>query len=161
MVIQIAFIVVLFCHIPFLFFAGKEGLCIVVDEIRRNSISKDLETRLSSPPAARIHLSNKMVYKDMNYGVYIACTLGLYIVELAGACFINNIDTVFDFASAIAVSFISFWFPSIYYLIAEKRYGQYNRYYHNMAWFLNCLGVVNFLLGIWTGVQSIVSNNKQ
>jgi amino acid permease len=32
-VIQVSFIVVLFCHIPFLFFAGKEGLCIVVDEL--------------------------------------------------------------------------------------------------------------------------------
>jgi amino acid permease len=32
-VIQVSFIVVLFCHIPFLFYAGKEGLCIVVDEL--------------------------------------------------------------------------------------------------------------------------------
>jgi len=156
MVIQVAFIVVLFCHVPFLFFAGKEGLCIVVDEVQRNSISKDLEVRLSSPPAARVHLSNKMVYKDMNGAVYIACTLGLYAVELVCAVFINNIDTVFDFASAIAVSFISFWFPSIYYLIAEKRYDKYNKYYHNMAWFLNILGIVNFALGVTTGIQSIV-----
>jgi hypothetical protein len=29
---QVAFIIVLYCHIPFLFYSGKEALCIVVDE---------------------------------------------------------------------------------------------------------------------------------
>jgi hypothetical protein len=42
MVIQVSFIIVLFCHIPFLFFAGKEGLLIVFDEIQRKSISSAL-----------------------------------------------------------------------------------------------------------------------
>jgi hypothetical protein len=29
---QVAFIIVLFCHIPFSFYSGKEALCIIVDE---------------------------------------------------------------------------------------------------------------------------------
>lgn len=158
----------MFCHIPFLFFAGKEGLCIVVDELQRNSISNALNLKLQEPLAqvdtqgSQVEVivkkkSDRMAYKDMNLVTYVAVSLSLYTIELFGAMLINDITTVFDFASAIAVSFISFWFPSIYYLIAEKRYGKYNRYYHNMAWFLNILGVFNFALGISTGTLSIVN----
>jgi hypothetical protein len=34
--------IVLACHIPYVFFAGKEGLCIFVDELDRKSISNML-----------------------------------------------------------------------------------------------------------------------
>lgn len=45
-IVQISFMIVIACHIPFIFFSGKEGLCIIIDEIDRKSISSALWLKL-------------------------------------------------------------------------------------------------------------------
>ena len=47
-IIQISFMIVLTCHIPFIFFSGKEALCIMIDEVQRKSISSALWHKLQT-----------------------------------------------------------------------------------------------------------------
>ena len=44
--LRAAFLIVIGCHIPFLFFSGKESLLTIVDEIQRKSFSKLLEIQV-------------------------------------------------------------------------------------------------------------------
>lgn len=44
-IIRVLFLIVLACHVPYIFFSGKESLCIIVDEIMRGKMTKALEER--------------------------------------------------------------------------------------------------------------------
>lgn len=46
--LRFMFMIVIACHIPFIFFSGKEGTLIVIDELDRGSISKALKHKLGA-----------------------------------------------------------------------------------------------------------------
>jgi len=45
-VMQVLFLIIIACHIPYLYFSGKEALLIMIDEFMRNSISATLSKKL-------------------------------------------------------------------------------------------------------------------
>lgn len=49
------FLIILACHVPYLFFSGKEALLIMIDEVMRKSISLTLSKKLLNENAEEIN----------------------------------------------------------------------------------------------------------
>lgn len=64
----------------------------------------------------------KLAYLDMKNSYYYGATLGFFAVILLGACVIPDVDVIFEFAGAICVNNLSFIFPGLFYIAANKRY---------------------------------------
>lgn len=45
---QFLFLIILACHIPYLYYSGKESLLIIIDETMRKSISFTLSKKLQN-----------------------------------------------------------------------------------------------------------------
>ena len=227
--------ILLSCHIPFIFFAGKEGLLITLDELDRKSISNALFHKLYAtntafanenmdtvPPnpnlpmpgtdcsdevlevvtpdhrsqtavlfenvdtnennpdklkpsrmtaglrqtmsmAVKSRLSvmtteevNRMAYMDMRAPLYYGGTLGFYAVVIVGSIVIPSVTIVFDFAAAFAISAIAFFFPSIFYIQGNKRFGKGTIGYKRLAYLYFVIGCFNVCLGLTATVFSIL-----
>ena len=68
--------------------------------------------------------TNRLAYKDMKGVYYYLATLTFYGIQMGMAIIITDISTIFDFASAIAISALAFIFPGLFYKLAMKKYGQ-------------------------------------
>ena len=104
--------------------------------------------------------ANRMAYKDMNNLYYVVATLSFYAIIVLGAIAIKDIAIVFDFAGAISVSAIAFFFPATFYPMAIKKYNIERTWKVKrnicISYFFIVLGLINFSLGIFVAVINIV-----
>ena len=132
------FAIVLACHVPFIFFSGKESLLIMIDEFNRKSISRALQDKMMNvSPLSKINKgeidintqldneerSSSMAYKEMNYVLYFTATVSMFALEIVGSIVLTDIGMIFEFISAVAFSQLSFILPGAFYLLAERKYG--------------------------------------
>ena len=66
-IMQIMFLIILACHIPYLFFSGKEALLIIIDETMRRSISLTLSKKLLQNDNAIVSRESVPLYGNPLY----------------------------------------------------------------------------------------------
>ena len=148
--LRVTFLVILGCHIPFIFFTGKESMLIIIDELEKKSVSIALQEKLqeirrkSVIPEAKVladeilvtesevdindqlktemKRASSMAYKEMDYWKYFTGTTLLYLAEIIIALSTDDIGLLFEFLSAISISCIAFLFPGLMFLIADKKF---------------------------------------
>jgi len=118
------------------------------DDIARGSVIKYRE-----------HIQN-LTYKDMNNFYYYAITLGLFALEVFLAIILDDIGTIFNYLSAITVTFLGFWFPAFFFIYAEKKFPNHKLYQSNlfhriMAYFHIFLGLIIFVLSISSNIITL------
>jgi len=104
--------------------------------------------------------AQRLAYKDMNYGIYISCTLAMYGLIVLIAMLVPDIGTIIDFVCAYSVSCMAFFIPSVFYTRAIKKFGvdvkgpgvKTNL---TIACIFIPLGILNFTLSITSALLSI------
>jgi len=173
-VLRAVFLVVLACHIPFIFFSGKEAALIIIDEVDRKSTSEELQAkfeRLKQQSGSFRQASQKAgeeeadpAYLDMRPWLYYLGTLLIYAVEITGAIFIKDISTIFGFVSAFAGSCIAFGFSGAFFLSAMKKFGTEEdrkelRKDIVGGWAMLVLGIVSFVFFNVGNVLALIPSN--
>ena len=67
-------------------------------------------------------LSNKLAYKDMKDIYYYSASILSLATICFLACVVPNVSIVFNLVSIVSCNCTSFFFPSIFYITAAKRY---------------------------------------
>ena len=87
--------------------------------------------------------------------IYYTASVTLYGLSVFGACVIPDVDVIFEFVASISVNCLAFIFPSVFYLMAKKKYGSQ---YDEVSTFLVICSYLQFLLGIVAFVAGMTNN---
>ena len=137
-IIRSGYLIGLVCHIPFLFFAGKESFLTLIAESWNKSLSTSIENGLkehekkhlnqtgSPPSGASLNpdpevendVQRKSVIESMDPYTYFIGTSILIGVCVLGAITIPDPEQIFEIISGFTVSAIVFIFPALFYLVA-------------------------------------------
>ena len=67
LIMQVLFNIILACHIPYIFFSGKESLLIIVDECWRRSISYTLSEKMQQFKRSQVGVSDSTMGNQSPY----------------------------------------------------------------------------------------------
>jgi amino acid permease len=120
--LRVVFLLVLGCHIPFFFYIAKESTLIIIDELNRESITKQMkqiEKEVSEGSFVPSEEGRPMPYKNMSNTIYYPVSVLIFVIVMLGAIFLENIGVIFQYISAVSVSCQSFIFPGVFYLLGK------------------------------------------
>jgi len=129
LILSVMFLIVIGCHIPFIFFGGKDCALNLYNELSKKQLSTVLEQKLLLMDTSHVneeeqrYIRNSLKQlKDINGYAYYSIVCGTYFAEIILAIFVNDIGLVFEFVSAISCSTISFMIPALYVILSERKF---------------------------------------
>ena len=88
----------------------------------RQSVNKSLDKSAFSDDEGQGHAADGLAYKDMKAAYYYGATLTYFGLTILGACAIPDVDIVFEFIGTICVNALTFIFPTLFYLVAKRKF---------------------------------------
>lgn len=125
MILRLTFVIIMLCHIPYIFFSGKESFLVIVDELNRRQISINLDYSIHGIENTTGEVESFleiMSFKSMKNWIYYSGTIFLYFVCLAGGLMIKDLGKVFEIIAALTMSNINFICPGFFFLLACKKF---------------------------------------
>lgn len=103
-------------------------------------------------------LGEGLAYKDMKEAYYLSFTLLLMITIVFGALFIPKVSILVDYVATISVNSLSFLFPSLFFIVANERYGcdDYDKnYWIKTAYLQGILGILSVIFGFYNNLLNL------
>ena len=98
---------------------------------------------------------------EIKASIYYTVTLLLFALETGLGATLPDVDIVFNFIAAIAVSCLGFAFPALFFFKAESLYykeklAEGNRIHRKCAWLHIVLALVVFGLCLYAAITEII-----
>ena len=88
----------------------------------RQSVNKSLDKSACSDEEKKGNGQDGLAYKDMKALYYYSGTLIYFGLTILGSCVIPDVDIVFEFIGTICVNALTFIFPTMFYLMAKRKF---------------------------------------